>query len=879
VGRPRSRNGAPRPDKTLLDSTSGESERRPPERSRIAQGTAIDRYVVLYELGSGGMGVVYAAYDPELDRKLALKLLHPKSGSSTAPQRLLREAKAIAQLKHPNVITVHDVGTFEGRVYVAMEFIGGVTLRQWVQQEERSWREVVAVLRRAGEGLAAAHAAGLVHRDFKPDNVMVEPGGRVVVLDFGLVRRAHSRHDDDAPVSSEESPGRELVTDHLGEELTRGGAKLGTPAYMAPEQQLREPADARSDQFSFCIVLWEALYGVRPFTGENATATAMRIVHGEITEPPRGSKVPTWLRKVLLRGLSTDPRERYATMGALLGELARDRDRDRRRMFTMGGLGVVLAGVIGLAFARRDEDPCAGGLERWAGRWDDERKGEIATAFARTGTSYGGVAAAGVERVLDGYAEEWAAAYRDACEATRVRHEQSAEREGKRMACLDRRISAAGALVDELLQADATVVEHAVEAVNALPAIRDCSDVAALSADAALPASDTTRQRVRELRDALADARAKESAARYDQALLVVGDVLAQAESLAYLPLVAEARLTRAQIRERLGDFVAAEEDLLEAIWAAQRSRHEWVEAEAWVQLVWVAGVERMQTDTGHVWASFAEAALERVGRPEILAATLTHNIAGIHYREMRLDEALTGYQRALADQRRLLGEDNPQVAMTLNHIGNVLIEQGQFASAREFCEQSLAERRRILGARHPRVAASLNNLAELARKQEDPEASLAFARQSLDIVGDTGGPEERVALVLATMALLRLESFDKAVPLQERIVAIDGIASGRRPDRLAGSLRELGRIRTAAGLPAAAAEAYERAITVDPEPQSRGVAEALVGLAQARRDLGETASARAAIERAAPLLDRLSPRATDLDTRLTELDTDLAAP
>ncbi|MBA2543935.1 MAG: serine/threonine protein kinase, partial [Deltaproteobacteria bacterium] len=239
------------------------------EPERLERGTALGRYIVIDVLGEGGMGVVYSAYDPELDRKVAIKLLQARPDSSAGSQGtsgqtwLLREAQAMARLSHPNVIAVHDVGTLSGhRVFIAMEQVDGVTLRVWLRDKVRPWREVIQIMTAAGTGLAAAHASGLVHRDFKPDNVLVDNNGRVRVMDFGLARL---HPDETGERLDRQSDALIEARSPLSAPLTIAGTVIGTPAYMAPEIGDGMLADARSDQFSFGVALYEALYRGRPF--------------------------------------------------------------------------------------------------------------------------------------------------------------------------------------------------------------------------------------------------------------------------------------------------------------------------------------------------------------------------------------------------------------------------------------------------------------------------------------------------------------------------------------------------------------------------------------------------------------------------------------
>ena len=859
-----------------LASQAGKSGRHAASKYRLRRGQAVDRYVILYELGTGGMGVVYAAYDPELDRKVALKLLHADRSGSRGRARLMREAKAIAKLTHNNVVTVHDVGTFEKRVFLAMEFLDGSTFRRWSREKKRPWREVVRVLREAGAGLLAAHDADLVHRDFKPDNIVVEHGGRVVVLDFGLARRAGTGDDSDAsdpgssgersPDSLDEPPTGVSGPDELALDLTRTGARLGTPAYMAPEQHLGASTDARTDQFAFCVVLWEALYGARPFRAESQIATAVQVVKGDIAEPPKGADVPAWIRKVMQRGMSSDSEGRYPSMRELLDDLARDPSRRQRTRLAIAG-GIVLAvgaGIGGYQLWSSEAALCDGGSEHWNEAWDGARQEQVRTALLDTGTPYAKTAWVGVQATMDGYVQRWVDGYQDACTATHERREQSEEMLDLRMACLRARRVEAGALLDELAAADVSVVQNAVEAAKGLPRIEICADTERLSARVRPPEDDRTRRRVDALRARLSDARAKQLAGRYEDALGVATEVAEEAAEIDYAPLAAEASLRLGGILERRGEFERSERKLLEAIWAAEASHHEEVAAEAWVRLVWVAGVERSDVKSGHQWAEFADAALRRLGRSEWLEATLTHNVGGVLYRERRLEDALDHYRRALREQQRLLGADDPAVGMTLNHIGNTLIELGNYAAAQEYCQRSLKLRRKVLGDRHPKVAASLNNLGELYRKRKDPQRSLHFAERSLEITGGTGGPEEIVALVLAGGATMKLERPDDAAAYFERLLSARRSLGPANSPAIVATMRSLAKARRAQNRADDAVALLREITEIEAD---RRPAEA----ATAYRDLADIERARNNVEAA----EAATARATELDSALEAEDED----
>ncbi|MEZ4380003.1 MAG: serine/threonine-protein kinase [Nannocystaceae bacterium] len=304
------------------------------DRRRVP--TRIGRYLVIERLGEGGMGVVFAAYDPQLDRKVAIKLVRPaytETSGGEAQARLLREAQALARLRHPNIVQVYEVGAFGDEVFVAMEFVDGVTLRTWQFEHARSWREILKVYQAAGRGLAAAHGAGLVHRDFKPDNVLVTPDGEARVLDFGLAARGEPPTPASVDLSGDDAP----------VDLTMTGALVGTPAYMSPEQHRGEAADVRSDVFAFSVSLFEALYGIRPFAGNSLTEICASIFTNQLVTPPPFVKIPAWLRRTIYRGLRIDPAGRPQDMEAMLRALG----RDPARYLAVAGVLLVFVAIIG----------------------------------------------------------------------------------------------------------------------------------------------------------------------------------------------------------------------------------------------------------------------------------------------------------------------------------------------------------------------------------------------------------------------------------------------------------------------------------------------------------------------------------------------------
>ena len=364
------------------ESGPGEAGATDSDLDILARGSTVGRYLVLERLGAGAMGVVYAAYDPKLDRKIALKLLRPQHGRGDHARRtarLEREAQAIAKLSHPNVIGIFDVGVHEGQVFMAMEYLAGGTLRDWIAAQKRPWREIVKMFIEVGHGLEAAHAAGLIHRDFKPDNVLLDKQGSPKVVDFGLVRLTAALNltasaSLDPETAKDEDSSVSQFDGSMPAGLTRTGALAGTPAYMAPEQFLGKAVDARTDQFAFCVALYEALYGDRPFAGESLLALADSVTAGQIKEARAGTDVPGWLRRAVIHGLTVDPLSRYSGVEELLRVLAVDPVARFRRRSGIAA-AVILVVVLGVGVQRRSERHRLDFERQIAQRLDDGRRG------------------------------------------------------------------------------------------------------------------------------------------------------------------------------------------------------------------------------------------------------------------------------------------------------------------------------------------------------------------------------------------------------------------------------------------------------------------------------------------------------------------------
>ena len=438
------------------------------------------------------------------------------------------------------MLAIYDVGTFGDDEFLATEFVEGPMLPAWLKEKKRSRAHVLGALLDAGEGLAAAHRAGLVHRDFKPANVIVGTDGRVRVLDFGLARAEplaapsseRSRELASATPALERASVRELhqspsrsstpslSTGLLDLTITQFGEILGTPRFMAPEQHIGLPADMRSDQFSFCVSLYDALYGEFPFDGRGDEYAA-NVTRGRMRSAPAGSDVPSWLRVLLLKGLSVTASERFGSMDELLAALRKDPRAVRNRWLAIAAGATLLVGA-GLALHRAPpavEPPCRGAERNLAGVWDGDRKQAVHAAFVATGNASAEDTFHRTEAALDDYARGWVLMHTDACEATQVRGDQSAEILDLRVECLGERLEELHAQVDVFAHADASTVDKSVKAARALARIQACADTTALRAPIRPPSDEPTRARVEALRGVLAKAKAEQRAGDYESAL------------------------------------------------------------------------------------------------------------------------------------------------------------------------------------------------------------------------------------------------------------------------------------------------------------------------------------------------------------------------
>lgn len=818
----------------------------------------LGRYVVLYRLGAGGMGVVYAAYDPKLDRKVAIKLLRKASSDPSkrkrAQERLMAEARALARLSHPNVIAVHDVAVHDGRIVVAMEFVDGETLTSRLAREPLPWRAVVKLMVQAGEGLAAAHGAGLVHRDFKPDNVMLARDGRVHVMDFGLAREfelddGHSSWSEQPPASGPHPEARSRLA--------------GTPAYMAPEQHRGMAVDGRTDQFSFCVTLYESLYGHRPFVAEGAQAILALIDRADVPVAPSHVKVPGRIRAIVLKGLAADPDDRYSSMQTLLGALERESALRRPQFAALAGIGgtAIVLGGWGVAAGFSDDDPiapepCAGAEQRFLAVWDPARRSAIESRFSNTGQPYAEATWIAVSSELDAYRTSWVEMHTDACEATRIRQEQSDGMLDLRMECLGRRLDEFDALTELLADADPELIRTGVAATAKLVPVRVCADTDLLKAPVPVPDDPDVRERIRELRASLARVKVHEDAGRYARGLALAKVAVQRARVVGHAPVLAESLLREGKLALATGNTDRSEPLLREAVQTASAGRDDLTAARAWIALVAVVGHGQARVEPAQELIDAARAAVARAGAPVELQVELAIVTGATFVQQGRLEDAQDQFQLALERQRAASGPQHPTMGRIYNNLAAVNLLRQDAHAAKRNLERAIELQERTHGPKHPSVAPMKANVGALLLRQGRTRESKELLTESLQ-VWEASGARNDVYIGQANLSLAQAELFDgrpeEAESRARRSLTTFEATNAQHPD-VARALTMVGASVHAQGRAAEALPLLERALEVGEETLSEDhddLASILTDLGAVQLELGFAEASLGSLKRA----------------------------
>jgi len=763
----------------------------PPE---TPQPLKIGRYTVLRRLGQGGMGVVYTAYDDELDRRVAIKLLlsRPEEGS-LGRTRLQREAQALAKLSHPNVIQVYETASYGDQVYLVMEYVEGVTLRQWRTDMSPTWRDIIEMYIETGKGLAAAHQAGLIHRDFKPVNVIVADDGRPRILDFGLARAGSQVPASESTLESGASLRSALFSARsstsLGVEITQAGTLLGTPAYMAPEQLFLGDTDARCDVYAFSVALWESLYGARPYAAKTIAELRLAIRKGPPSIPSRA--IPAAIGKVLLRGLAVDRDKRYPDILSLLRDLTRA-SQGGRRLIRIASLALAALALVLVAYtvARADSDDLAkrcadaGDLE---GIWDAAIARDIEAQIAATGLRYSDATWAALEPRLDRYAAALGPTLVSACIAREGYQGKLPPALSEQTACLERRKLELKTTTALLLDADTKIVENALSTVSGLAPLEPCADLEDLAASAlrrrehrGSGAADEERWGLAE--GLLVEAQIAQRAGKLERGERLADEALVIAESLSAAPLRAAALHRLGTVREHLDTVEQARADLDAAFVEAEAVGDDRLAAEIAIELLRVDGIDYVDASAARSWTLVAEAKLRRAGEDPRLRIVLDLNrgIVALDSGESALAAVAIKSAVALASAHQ---DAHPRLYVSaLNIYSSVQKANGDLSGSEATLRQALSLHAGLTGPEHPYNAMLRYNIGVAQLMKGDPEAAretFAIALKAREAVYGPQHTEVSQSLNGLAAALAELDRNAEAIPMIERALAIDEAARG----------------------------------------------------------------------------------------------------
>ncbi len=754
-----------------VDATEpGSLDAPPAARQRgltiLSRGEAVGRYVVVDVLGFGGMGVVYSAYDPKLDRRIALKLLRPHGGPSRQARgraRLLREAQALAQLNHPNVVTVHDVGQHEDQVFVAMEFVDGLTLKAWVEQGPHPWKRVVGVMTAAGRGLSAAHAKKMVHRDFKPENVMLTGDGRrVLVMDFGLVTALELGDSGELDPSLEE-----LLPSNVGEvPLTMTGRALGTPAYMAPEQ-FRGRSGPASDQFSFCVTLFEALYGKRPFRASSIQGLLRAIMSQGIEEAPPRDHVPRWLRDVVVRGLASKPKNRWPSMHALLDALGHA--PSRMRWYAVGALGVaVLAGGVygvGELQEHRRRVACDQRATAIDELWGPAQRERLQAAFANSPLLYADDAWHRTEPKLDAAARAWVSIRAASCLAE---PDTPAQLQEAREVCLQDRLRRFSNVVNVLTEADARTIQRASQLAEI--EVDTCDDDAHLRG-VRLSNDPQDREARLSIQQDLHYARSLLRLGRFTRAEALARAAIAQTVERDDRYLLASASELLGNVHLGQTRYAEAADALAEAYFAATETGNRDVAGAASRDLIGVHGDHLTDVNEARRWAQHARAAIEESGRP-LDRAALDLALGRL---ELVAGNLETGLEHGLRALRLYTEHVGPHAKVTVDArmlLAAIYDRKGEPERALSLSRSVLESRIEAVGDAHPQTNKARINLAAALLPSKQYEEAEPVLRRAIELL-QPPNLDTADAMNNLSLALLLTGNFEEADALNERVIEL----------------------------------------------------------------------------------------------------------
>lgn len=773
----------------------------------------IDRYAIEAPLGHGAMGTVYAARDTRLGRRVAIKLVHPRlAGDERSQVGLLREAQALARIAQPNVLTVHDVGVVDNAVFLAAELVEGDTLEAWLRAPRR-WRAIASVFLQAARGLDAAHVAGLVHRDFKPSNVLIGHDGRVRVFDFGLARFS-------------DAGGRAEIA--------------GTPLYMSPEQLRGEVADARSDQYAFCVALHEALYGYNP-------ARADRRVSAALDRPPR------WLRELVRRGLARDPASRFPAVRDVIRGLERGLARRSRALLAgTAAVAVTAAATLAIvAYERGKDEPLAACPLPENETWNDAQKVQLATVFAQTGAPYAAATLVRVRGELDRFATRLASQTRDACIAQHT--VADAELDARRTTCLEQQRLAFDGIVAQFLAADRTLVERAHSLLGALPDVESCAH----ARGPAWPQDPGARARFQIHFRELVAVRSIAEAGKFDEAERRAAQIAADAKTLGFRQAEGDAAYLQGHIAGMKGRVEEAVKLVEAALWIGEETRYDELVVTAANELVYLLAIQQRKPEEARPFVKLARSAAERMGTPSAQART-ARSIGNIELTTGHFTAAEEALHRAV----RLNVEGDPILtAFLMMDLANLASQRGRAIESEVLIRYAISIYRRELGELHPRHAQLLNNLANTLMDLRRHDEAAVLYDQAIAIYEKALGPDNpQLGTLYSNANGVHIARSD--VPRAREMVTrgVKILENGGPRPHYASALYNLAQVERIEGHDREAERLFERTLAVRLESLGEHhhlVIESLLAIASMKLARGDHANARALCKRAAATMAR----------------------
>ena len=784
----------------------------------------IGRYQVRARLGEGGMGTVFAAYDPQLERDVAVKLVHPELAERGGLERLLREGRALAQLAHPNVIAVHDVGVHEDTVFMAMELVDGETLAAWLAAQPRSWRALTAKFVAAGRGIAAAHRAGIVHRDVKPENILLDREGEPKVADFGLAGQPDAATR--AATVPEDRAGR----------LTHPGAVLGTPMFMSPEQRRGDEVGPATDQYSLCAALTSALFD----------------------DQPRRA-VPGWLRRALARGMASDPARRFRSIDELIAALDPARRAVRLRRLALGGavVAVVATAATLYALTRERDDAgaaCEAAAADRASLWAPGRRAAVEGAVLATGVAYAGETWTRIDRAVAEHVRLLAGAEHGLC-AQRPHSVDASAAFARGLLCLaDRRAELSG-LTERLARLARAEAHVAVSLVHELSPVEDCANPAILAAEAAARANPAGAATRAEIAAAIRDAHEAQAAGRYRAAADHAKHAVALARAFGGVIL---ARALLAMDYATLVDgFGVLEAAAREAAAIAEAVHADELRALALADLMLAMARTPGREHEALAFEPLVEAAIARVDRHAALTPVVQRARAIAQVRIGRTEDAIQSMRDALASARAALPPDDPRMPEYLYGVGVTLGMVRRDAESLAFHDEAYRVATAVWGHEHPNTARFEINRATKHAALGDCKAALvelAHARALLTGVLPLDSPEHLQIAQAMGACYYMAHDYDPALREYTARQAALRDAGRERSAEMAGSWVDVGDVQYDRKDYRAAADSYRRSVAGYEDVV--GKADARLGLplsrlGEAELAAGRTAPAIAAFERA----------------------------